>query len=307
MNCSVQKEFEPAHRATDGNPRYEVVLSSRTKLQESPRKFRMPENPQEIDPYAAYTLRDLEELEDMADRQSVNALGKVVDVGDPGEVTSASSSQPLQKQDVIIADSKAAVRVVLWERSIGLLEMGKTYNLRNIAVRSYNGNKYLSCSESSECAGAPDYGEVQDRSAVEETSSIDQIITGEIISVMFVDQYACCVACKSKVEAVDDVVGRCKKCSAMIQLSRCASGTTARFIFESTASGEQYTPVAFNEVVQAFLQWSSLHDDECEDSEKLLFTPEVTFTLKKDVVKSVEVQVLEEKDQSPIIIPDVDN
>ena len=115
VNCSVQKEFEPARRATDGNPRYEVVLSSRTKLQESPRKFRMPENLQEIDPYAAYTLRDLEELEDMADRQSVNALGKVVDVGDPGEVTAASSSQPLQKQDVIIADSKAAVRVVLGE------------------------------------------------------------------------------------------------------------------------------------------------------------------------------------------------
>ena len=249
MNCSVQKEFEPARCATDGNPRYEVVLSSRPKLQESPRKFRMPENMQEIDPYAAYTLRDLEELEDMPDRQSVNALGKVVDVRDPGEVRAASSSQPLQKQDVIIADSKAAVRVVLWERSIGLLEMGKTYNLRNVAVRSYNGNKYLSCSESSECASAPDYGEVQDRSAVEETSSTDQIVTGEIISVIFVDQYACCVACKAKVEAIDDVVGQCKKCSAMIRLSRCASGTTARFIFESTTSGEQYTLVAFNEVV----------------------------------------------------------
>ena len=124
---------------------------------------------------------------------------------------------------------------------------------------------------------------------------------------MFVDQYACCVACKAKVEAVDDVVGRCKKCSAMIRLSRCASGTTARFIFESTSSGEQYTLVAFNEVVQAFLQWSGLREDECEDSEKLLFTPEFTVTLRKDVVKSVELQVLEEKDQSPIIIPDVDN
>ena len=32
VNCSIQKEFEPARCATDGNPRYEVVLSSRTKL-----------------------------------------------------------------------------------------------------------------------------------------------------------------------------------------------------------------------------------------------------------------------------------
>ena len=88
--------------------------------------FVCQKNLQEIDPYAAYTLRDLEELKDMADRQSVNALGKVVDVRDPGEVTGASSFQPLQKQDVIIADSKAAVRVLLWEKSIGLLEMGKT-------------------------------------------------------------------------------------------------------------------------------------------------------------------------------------
>ena len=148
VNCSVQREFEGA---SGGNQRYEVVLNSRTKLEDSPKIFRMPENLQEIDPYAACTLRDLEEVDDIADRQLINALGKVVHVGDPSKVVAASSSKPLNKQDVTIADSKTAMRVVLWESSIGVLEMGKTYNLRNVAVRSYNGNKYLSFSSSSEC------------------------------------------------------------------------------------------------------------------------------------------------------------
>ena len=194
-------------------------------------------------------------------------------VGDRSEVVAASSSKPLNKQDITIADSKTAMRVVLWESSIGLLEMGKTYNLRNVAMRSYNGNKYLSFSSSSECIAADDFGEVRDASVKDVScTGTDQVITGEVISVLFVDEYPCCVACESKVEAVNNNIGLCKKCNSSNRLSRCPSGSTARFVSESTASGDQYTLVAFNEVVQAFLQWSSVRDLFCEDSEKLLFT-----------------------------------
>ena len=53
-------------------------------------------------------------------------------------------------------------------------------------------------------------------------------------------------------EAVDKIVSRRKKCSSTIRLSSYVRRSTARFIFESASSGDQYTPVAFNEVFQAF-------------------------------------------------------
>ena len=87
----MKKERQPASVVSE--PRYEIVQSSRTKLEESPKKFVMPENTKEIDPYAEHTLRDLSEVQHVADRQLVNVLGKVVDVAHLSKVTHASSSK----------------------------------------------------------------------------------------------------------------------------------------------------------------------------------------------------------------------
>ena len=42
LACAVKKELQPASGVSE--PRFEIVLSSRTKLEESPNKFVMPEN-----------------------------------------------------------------------------------------------------------------------------------------------------------------------------------------------------------------------------------------------------------------------
>ena len=82
-----------------------------------------------MDLYAARTLRDLSEVQHVADRQLVNVLGMVVDVANLSKVTHSSSSKPLKKQNVTFANSEAAVRIVLWEESVGLLQLYQTYNL----------------------------------------------------------------------------------------------------------------------------------------------------------------------------------
>ena len=41
-------------------------------------------------------------------------------------------------QNVMIADSTAQSRVILWENEIGKLELDKSYQLENVAVRIFN-------------------------------------------------------------------------------------------------------------------------------------------------------------------------
>ena len=86
------------------------------------------------------------------------------------------------------------MRIVLWEESVGLLQMNQTYNLKNITVRSFKGEKYLSCSHSFEQAVAADYGKVVDASAVHGSTSKAGIV-GKILSVLSVKHYICLLHC----------------------------------------------------------------------------------------------------------------
>ena len=73
VDCAVKKELQPASVVSE--PRYEIVLCSRTKVEAPPKQFVMPENIKEIDPYAARPLRDLSEVEHVVDRQLVERSG----------------------------------------------------------------------------------------------------------------------------------------------------------------------------------------------------------------------------------------
>ena len=100
---------------------------------------------------------------------------------------------------------------------IGKMELHKTYNLRNVTVKSYNGKKYLSCSHTFDYSGAPNYGKVKDPFSVLGGMSYG-VVTGEIMSVLSMDTFQCCLSCNSKVETVSGGIGRCKRCSAQSSL-----------------------------------------------------------------------------------------
>ena len=98
--CSVQKPY----KATEG-PDYELVMSSYSRVKESPKKFELPADSDRNNPFAPYVLDRLDELEDLGENQSISAVGKVIQVDPPTEIASKNSSSALRKQECIVADS----------------------------------------------------------------------------------------------------------------------------------------------------------------------------------------------------------
>ena len=86
-------------------------------------------------------------------------------------------------------------------------------------------------------------------------------------------------------EPVSEGVGRCRKCLAVVDKTKCVSGSAARFVIGSPG-GEKHTVV--NEIVTGLVEKSAMRDDMCPEIDKILFTPEMTFTVPDGVVKSIE-------------------
>ena len=49
-----------------------------------------------------------------------------------------------------------------------------------------------------------------------------------------------------------------------------------------------HTVVGFNEIVTGLVEKSEMRDDMCPEISKILFTPEMTFTVLDGVVESIE-------------------
>ena len=71
-------------------------------------------------------------------------------VDEVATIRTKSHEKDLTKQDFVFADATGVCWGVVWEDRVGLLEVEKSYELKNVMVRAYQGVKYLSLSEKAE-------------------------------------------------------------------------------------------------------------------------------------------------------------
>ena len=123
QNCTLQKS-----RYGD---EMEIVINRSTKIKKSTREF---------DNIVQVKTREIavKELPDLPDFQKVSVTIKVMQVNEKTKI-----KEGLYKQDVIIADVTAYCRLTLWQEDIGKMEVNKSYNLKDVMVKSYNKSKYL--------------------------------------------------------------------------------------------------------------------------------------------------------------------
>ena len=68
------------------------------------------------------------------------------------------SGKLLHKQECIMADESAQIRLVLWEDDINKLVINKSYKLDKMKIRMYNDVKYLSVSSCTTIESIDDIG-----------------------------------------------------------------------------------------------------------------------------------------------------
>ena len=106
----------------------ELLLKTSSQVQRSPKKIA----PAKVAKLVSSNI-SLIDLQHKKDYDRVNVRAKVLRIEDPVKV-----SPVLQKQDVTIADSSAAAKITLWEKSIGNLSVHKSYEFPQFAVRTIN-------------------------------------------------------------------------------------------------------------------------------------------------------------------------
>ena len=272
-NCCVQKRKDCDEM--------EIVIGNRSNLIKSPKRFRLDNllttpNTHDI----AVDIGTLVELTILPISQHVNVKGKVISIESPVIVNSARAGQ-LKKQDVILADSTAVYRCVVWETNVGKLEVGTCYELKDIVIKSYDGTEYLSLSEHSTIVVIEDIGDVVENT-LSCSSTNDFEIKGEITGVATCDTYSSCRSCKGKTKEITQVIVECTKCGVKAKADRCKQVTTARLLIEDT-EGKEYKVTVFNEVIEAIVS-----NVGADTTEKLLSAPPMKFAISsKDIVTSV--------------------
>lgn len=119
--------------------------------------------------------------------QNFDVACKVVKVNDVEKVTKKKEGgKELGKQELVIGDEAGSCRLVLREEDVQSLEEGKSYLLRDVGVRTFWVNKYLSYSKTSTKENANDLEVNDDEVGWEETEHSVRVASGEISAVISV-------------------------------------------------------------------------------------------------------------------------
>ena len=105
---------------------FDPVLNLPVKVEIDEEKLARRSNPQ------------LHDLPNVTDGSRISCKVKVLRIEGKQLV---SNGQALQ--NVIISDSSMASKMVLWNDDINKFEVGNSYHLKHILVKSYQGDKYL--------------------------------------------------------------------------------------------------------------------------------------------------------------------
>ena len=147
---------------------FNVMLGSKTTFVTSPTKVEI--NREKL---ARRSNPQLHDLPNVTDGSRISCKVKVLRIE---QKQLMSNGQALQ--NVIISDSNMASKMVLWNDDINKFEVGNSYHLKHILVKSYQGEKYL------------------------------QFPKQEITGVISFDDFLLCLIC-NKVQPSDDKFGSC--------------------------------------------------------------------------------------------------
>ena len=159
----------------------------------------------------------------------------------------------------------------------------RSYAFTNVSVKEYSEEKFLSLGKSSTKSLVEDIGEVLEDTEGASTSD-GRIIDGEIDSVLSSTNFHKCKLCNSKVEAIDDTVGRCTKCTALSKLAKCPITTFAKVLISD--KGYNHILTIFEPVLSQLVGNTTSQEDL---ERKLLLLPKHRFRItSRDVVFGVE-------------------
>ena len=208
---------------------YEIVASKHSKFTESGHVKDITDQVPDIDSDMFIELRNISALsvdEEVNIKIKVTKLAEIEEIKKEGKI--------LRKRDVTIADSTAAVPLVLWENNVNQLELLQSYHIIGAKIKQYLDTVYISLTSSTTIRIVDNIGTVAavdsacmhaSTSTQQEPSIQSSIVIGEIIGCRDFDIYYSCIYCKGRLcsaEPRDEVPEYMVcSCSAYVKVAKC--------------------------------------------------------------------------------------
>ena len=177
----------------------------------------------------------------------VNTFGRITFTGSTETVT--TKGKLLQKQEALLTDNTATVRMVLWEGDIKQVESGSTYILTKAIVRSYRDDNYVTLNKQTSLQKVDRQVERQDDPPnIEELFEISTPATG----VHLVQRFLLCNRCSANIIDSDEQLPTidCSECTLTQLKTACKQDLYASAFFIK-ANNERVTILLKKNIIRS--------------------------------------------------------
>lgn len=246
---------------------HNVMMANKTAVVTSPTKISI-----DREKLAKRSNLQLCDLPCLSDGTRVSCTVKVLRVEAKALVSGGQSLQ-----NVIISDSTMANKIVLWNDDIDKLKVGNSYHLKQVLVRSYQGDKFLQYpKQGATCEEIEDIGTV----SLDDVNTYDTITNSEVAGVLSFDNFLVCLVCKSKVQPADEKLGTCTGCKTLLKISLCKRQVRAKLLL-TCPGGSYITLNVFGDHLKLICC------QEAVSEENLLQASPFSFTYNNQIINSI--------------------
>ena len=168
----------------------------------------------------------------------------------------------LKKCDLTVSDCTGTAKLMLWNQDMDKLEIGKSYELKNLTVGEFN-MKYLTLPKSTglDMVALEDIGAVKD--IPDDVDNPYELKNAEVVAVSRFTRGSFCISCNGKVDPINARIGKCTRCSASQRLDKCKVNMSVNILVGP--NGNTRSLYAYLPMIKAIMQNETITENTNED------------------------------------------
>ena len=247
----------------------EVMLAKKTEIDNCSDTFVAQED----------NILCLADLNDLDKYTRVNTRVKVLNVANPQKIAEKNT------QNVMVADETGCAKLTQWEQHVGCVELNKSYYSRNMLLRVYYGERYLTTAKHDSTITPTEDVNIDNATKPVGKALPNVINDVKVIAVESLSISDGCLQCGHTVTPTEEEeFGECQKCGLLQCREECKLNLSVHFTIK-TSDGDRQNFYAYNEIV------TKIAEKEPHEVTKIAMLKSRPFSLqhnKNNVIQSNE-------------------
>ena len=160
----------------------------------------------------------------------------------------------VKKQDVIIRDTTACVKLVLWGQHTDSLVVDETYVFKNLRIKATKYERYLNTPCSDEFTATQCLPFTTPLVPAEQDVSTAATISGTILGVQKNTKSLCCVSCHRRAITISGDMGVCQSCELSQLPESCEINWVVKLLIKPDNSPRNVRLTLPHDILEKFLQ-----------------------------------------------------